>query len=126
METFRSPHTIRTKKQMRAIAAILCTAGNMMLADNASARELIQTGIASFYNAGSQLTAAHRTLPKGTRVLVVNISNGEEVCVRINDYGPAKRLKERVIDLSVPAARAIGLRDQGLTGVNIYKSPSCS
>jgi rare lipoprotein A len=56
---------------------------------------------------GGALTAAHRTLPFGTMVTVVNNSNGRTVVVRINDRGPFVR--GRVIDLSPAAARAIGI-----------------
>ena len=57
-------------------------------------------------NAGA-MTAAHRTLPFGTNVTVVNNNNGRAVVVRINDRGPFVR--GRVIDLSPAAARAIGM-----------------
>jgi rare lipoprotein A len=57
------------------------------------------------------LTAAHRTLPFGTRVRVRNPQNGREVVVRINDRGPQKR--DRIIDLSKAAAAAIGLVQVG-------------
>ena len=53
------------------------------------------------------LTAAHRTLPFGTRVRVTNSRNGRSVIVRINDRGPF--VKGRAIDLSSAAARAIGM-----------------
>lgn len=53
------------------------------------------------------MTAAHRTLPFGTRVTVTNQSNGRSVTVRINDRGPF--IKGRVIDLSKAAARKIGM-----------------
>ncbi len=53
------------------------------------------------------LTAAHKTLPFGTRVRVVNRQNGRSVVVRINDRGP--HVRGRMIDLSRAAARAIGL-----------------
>jgi rare lipoprotein A len=52
------------------------------------------------------MTAAHRTLPFGTRVRVTNKRNGRSVVVRINDRGPFVR--GRVIDLTTSAARAIG------------------
>ena len=52
------------------------------------------------------MTAAHRSLPFGTRVQVTNRKNGRSVVVRINDRGPFVR--GRVIDLSTAAARAIG------------------
>ena len=53
------------------------------------------------------MTAAHRTLPFGTRVRVTNTHNGRSVIVRINDRGPF--VKGRSIDLSSGAARAIGM-----------------
>jgi len=53
------------------------------------------------------LTAAHRTLPFGTRVRVTNRRNGRSVVVRINDRGPFVR--GRIIDLTPAAARAIGV-----------------
>ncbi len=53
------------------------------------------------------LTAAHRTLPFGTRVRVTNSRNGRSVIVRINDRGPF--VKGASIDLSSGAARAIGM-----------------
>jgi rare lipoprotein A len=59
----------------------------------------------------NDLTAAHRTLPFGTRVRVHNVQNGREVVVRINDRGP--RIKERIIDLSRAAAAALDLLQTG-------------
>jgi rare lipoprotein A len=52
-----------------------------------------------------QLTAAHPTLPLGSRVLVTNLKNGRSVEVRINDRGPL--LKGRIIDLSYAAAKEL-------------------
>ena len=63
------------------------------------------------------LTAAHRTLPCGTRVRVTNKSNGHSVTVTINDRGPF--VDGRVIDLSPAAARAI--RMAGLASVIISR-----
>ena len=90
-----------------------------------------QTGIASVYGNGdghawskttngermnpSALTAAHRTLPFGTRVSVQNLRNGKHVVVRISDRGPFVR--GRIIDLSPAGARAIGL--SGLAPVKL-------
>lgn len=62
-------------------------------------------------------TAAHRTLPLGTKVRVTNLSNHRSVIVRINDRGPFTR--HRIIDLSPAAAKALGIRDQGLMRVKI-------
>jgi rare lipoprotein A len=61
------------------------------------------------------LTAAHRTLPFGTEVTVINRDNGRSVVVRINDRGPFVR--GRVIDLSPAAARALGV--DGLASVSL-------
>lgn len=85
----------------------------------------IGSGTASYYGAGlagrptangerfnpSALTAAHRTLPFGTRLKVTNPRNGRSVVVRINDRGPFHG--NRLIDLSQEAARQIGLIQQG-------------
>jgi rare lipoprotein A len=90
-----------------------------------------QTGIASVYANGDghawsktangervnpgALTAAHRTLPFGTRVSVVNQRNGKRVVVRISDRGPFVR--GRIIDLTPAGAHAIGL--SGLAPVTV-------
>jgi rare lipoprotein A len=85
----------------------------------------VGSGLASYYGSGfagrptasgerfnpAALTAAHRTLPFGTRLKVTNPRNGRSVVVRINDRGPFHR--SRVIDLSQEAARQIGLIRQG-------------
>ena len=63
------------------------------------------------------LTAAHRTLPFNTRVRVVNLENGKSVVVRVNDRGPFK--DNRVIDLSLQAAKQIGLIAKGTAPVRI-------
>jgi rare lipoprotein A len=63
------------------------------------------------------MTAAHRSLPFGTRVRVTNLANGEQVTVRINDRGPA--IKDRIIDLSQGAAAELGFLKQGITRVRI-------
>jgi rare lipoprotein A len=84
-----------------------------------------QSGIASVYSNektangeyahADRLTAAHRTLPFGTRVLVTNLSSGRSVVVRINDRGPF--IAGRIIDLTPAGARAIG--SNGLARVSL-------
>jgi rare lipoprotein A len=90
-----------------------------------------ETGIASWY--GKQFhgrrtsngevydmyagTAAHKTLPMGTMLLVKNMANGRSTVVRINDRGPF--VKSRIIDLSYTAAKAIGMVGNGTTKVTI-------
>ncbi len=87
-------------------------------------------GLASFYgtSAGTHtatgetfdpnaMTAAHRTLPFGTRVRVTRVDNGDSVIVRINDRGPFK--PGRVIDLSEKAAENLRITDKGLAAVKL-------
>jgi rare lipoprotein A len=90
-----------------------------------------QSGIASVYGNGDghawsrtangervnpgALTAAHRTLPFGTKVSVRNLRNGKQVVVRISDRGPF--IRGRIIDLTPAAARAIGV--SGLASVQL-------
>jgi len=90
-----------------------------------------QTGMASFYgpaHAGKRtasgenfdhrdFTAAHRTLAFGTLVRVTNLSNGRTVNVKITDRGP--HIKNRVIDISLAAAREIGMQSKGITRVRL-------
>ncbi|MBW1667462.1 MAG: septal ring lytic transglycosylase RlpA family protein [Deltaproteobacteria bacterium] len=63
------------------------------------------------------LTAAHKTLPLGTVVRVVNLTNGKSAVVRVNDRGPF--VKNRIIDLSYAAAKKIGLVGPGVAEVKI-------
>jgi rare lipoprotein A len=65
----------------------------------------------------TELTAAHRTLPFGTRVRVINPGNGRSVVVRINDRGPFAG--QRIIDLSRTAAELIGIKAKGVGRVRI-------
>ena len=64
-----------------------------------------------------QLTAAHRSLPFGSKVRVTNTSNGDSVIVRINDRGPFSH--GRVIDVSHAAAREIGMHRSGTARVKL-------
>lgn len=63
----------------------------------------------------AKLTAAHRSLPFGTKVLVTNKRNGKSVIVRINDRGPF--IRGRVIDVSKAAAQNIGMVSSGTAQV---------
>lgn len=89
-----------------------------------------QCGAASWYALTSKtasgermnpaaMTAAHRSLPFGTRIKVVNKANGKSVVVRINDRGPFA--KGRVLDLSKAAAQQLGFIRSGHTPVCIDK-----
>ena len=65
------------------------------------------------------MTAAHRSLPFGTRVRVTNLANGRQVIVRINDRGPYGRDRRRIIDLSEAAARELDFLERGSTKVTV-------
>ena len=92
-----------------------------------------QTGKASYYGEWHQgkptasgekfdmnaLTAAHKTLPFGTKVKVTNLENGRSVTVRITDRGPF--VKGRVIDLSLAAAKKIDMVKAGVAKVEIRR-----
>ena len=88
-----------------------------------------ETGIAAFYGGGrtasgevsgpNGLTAAHRTLPFGTKVLVTNVRNGRTILVRVNDREPYGR--GRIIDLSRAAARELDMIRVGTTRVNVVR-----
>jgi rare lipoprotein A len=60
-------------------------------------------------------TAAHRSLPFGTRVRVTDIATSKSVIVRITDRGP--NIRGRVLDLSLGAARSLGILDRGVVGI---------
>ncbi|MEX2230940.1 MAG: septal ring lytic transglycosylase RlpA family protein [Cyclobacteriaceae bacterium] len=91
----------------------------------------VQTGKASFYAdkfegtptasgekyRHNKLTAAHKTLPFGTRVRVTNISDNESVEVVINDRGPY--VENRIVDLSKSAAEKLGFVNQGLADIKL-------
>jgi rare lipoprotein A len=84
-------------------------------------------GMASYYKSGKRtangehfnpngMTAAHRKLKFGTRLRVTNVRTGKSVVVRVNDRGPFVR--GRVIDLSLGAARVIGLTKTGVARIS--------
>jgi rare lipoprotein A len=94
--------------------------------------EFASLGIASFYTEGQQtangekfdpgaLTAAHRTLPFGTKVRVTNVATGRSVTVRINDRGPF--VAGRVVDVSYSAAESLGIVGRGVAKVKLDVVP---
>ena len=88
-----------------------------------------ESGLAAFYGGGrtasgevtgpTGLTAAHRTLPFGTMVLVTNVRNGKTVVVRIVDRGPYGR--GRIIDVSRAAARELDMIGSGTAMVSVVR-----
>jgi rare lipoprotein A len=107
-----------------ALAAILLTVGAVtQVATAGQAKKRSFSGLCAYYSererlaSGGQfdpnaLTAAHRTLPFGTRVRVTDPKTGRSVVVTINDRGPFG--KGRVIDVSLSAARALGMIGRGV------------
>jgi len=94
----------------------------------AAATQVASNGIASFYTEGTktasgekfnthELTAAHPTLPFGTRLRVTNVASGRSVTVRINDRGPYVR--GRVVDVSHAAAETLGMIGGGIAKVKL-------
>jgi rare lipoprotein A len=95
---------------------------------NAAGTQIASQGVASFYTEGTQtasgekfdtheLTAAHPTLPFGTKLRVTNVSTGRSVTVRINDRGPY--VPGRIVDVSYSAADALGMVDKGIANVKL-------
>ena len=131
------PATPSIRTRLGLAAALLLAAGTLGCATTRGvtlARDQ-QVGVASYYAHAHQgrrtasgerfdmaeMTAAHRTLPFGTRVRVTNLANGRRTVVRINDRGPFKR--KRLIDLSYAAARELGMVGRGTTRVRLEVVP---
>ena len=118
---------------LASVTALLLVAGALGCATTGSLAggRSDEVGIASYYGrehdgrrtaSGEvfdmrEMTAAHRTLPFGTRVRVTNLANGRQVTVRINDRGPFRR--GRIIDLSYAAARKLGIVGRGVAKVRV-------
>ena len=95
---------------------------------NATETQVASHGIASFYTEGTQtasgerfdtheLTAAHRSLPFGTRLRVTNVATGRSVTVRVNDRGPF--VPGRIVDVSSSAAETLGISGRGVAKVKL-------
>jgi rare lipoprotein A len=87
----------------------------------------VETGIASWYKDkrtasgerfnGTAMAAAHKKLPFGTKVRVIDLKTGKSIIVRINDRGPY--IRGRIIDLTIGAARQLGTYHRGIAKVRI-------
>ena len=111
-------------------AALLTSCARMIPPPSAGGGQAL-SGVASWYGEDFQgrltsnreiyymfdMTAAHKTLPFGTQVMVTNLNNGKSVAVRINDRGPF--VGERIIDLSYAAARVIDMVGSGTAPVRL-------
>jgi rare lipoprotein A len=95
---------------------------------HATPTQVASRGVASFYTEDQptasgekfdthDLTAAHRTLPFGTRLRVTNVATGRSVTVRVNDRGPY--IPGRVVDVSGSAANELGIVESGIAKVKL-------
>ena len=109
-------------------AAVAIAALTAPVAIDGAAHAQSWTGKASFYSHGSRtasgarydpgaMTAAHNTLPFGSRLRVTNLANQRSVLVTVNDRGPF--VGGRILDLSAGAADVIGMRQSGVAQVRI-------
>lgn len=109
-----------------AVGIIFTAGGKPALAEQK--KSFATSGMASYYGYGGRtasgerhsaqaMTAAHRSLPFGTKVRVTNASNGRSIVLRVNDRGPFVR--GRIIDVSTAAADSLGFRKRGVAKVEI-------
>jgi peptidoglycan lytic transglycosylase len=129
-EDMESP-SANTWARAAVTAAAIAAAASCATTQRAPGHPAPEVGMASYYGQAHQgkrtasgerfdrhaLTAAHRTLPFGSRVKVTNLGNGRSVVVRINDRGPF--IENRVIDLSEAAARELRFLGSGTTRVRL-------
>ena len=118
-------------KKVLFIFFLFCSQIVFSQSDSTIINKPFQTGIASYYSKQSNgartasgkilysdsLVCAHRTLPFGTKIKVMNLKNGKSVIVKVIDRGPFG--KGRVIDLSFAAADSIGILRSGLGKVEL-------
>jgi rare lipoprotein A len=114
---------------LKVIALIAFAAiATLLLSSRESQAASVQCGKASWYDLTSKtasgeyanpkaMTAAHRTLPFGTKVRVTNKNNGKSVILRINDRGPF--IRGRIIDVTKGAAYKLGFVNNGVTNVKV-------
>ena len=130
----RADFFARTGLPVTAEQAILGKPTTLHMTGEPSQPVSFQQGTASWYGPGfhnrltahgerynmNAMTAAHKTLPFGTMVLVKSPDTGKSVMVRINDRGPYAH--GRIIDLSRAAATQLGVKNHGVYRVMLYKA----
>jgi rare lipoprotein A len=131
----QKPNTASRLIRLFAAIALLCCACSAVRWPGAAGLAIgrSQVGIASFYGKRHRgqatasgelydetlLTAAHPSLPFGSRLEVTNLENSRSVIVRVNDRGPF--VANRIIDVSLAAARALGIAEDGTARVRIRR-----
>jgi rare lipoprotein A len=123
---------MREKRLIRVIMGVYAVLG-LLSAHTQADPWHSEKGLASYYSQGfdgkktasgerfspTEMTAAHRKLPLGTKVMVENLETGEKTEVKITDRGPYAAPQRRIIDLSKAAADSIGLVEQGVSPVRV-------
>ncbi|HBG96250.1 MAG TPA: septal ring lytic transglycosylase RlpA family lipoprotein [Chromatiaceae bacterium] len=113
------------------LAALFATASMSTFAGSSARPGKVLKGIASYYHDSlhgnktasgqtynrNKMTAAHKTLPLGSKVQVTDVRTGKSIVVRVNDRGPF--VKGRIIDLSRRAASKLGIIKRGTTRVRV-------
>jgi rare lipoprotein A len=116
------------------LLAVLAGCAHRQPAETAGGGDGAEVGLASYYGRRHQgrptasgapfdpaaFTCAHRTAPFGTRLRVTDLATGRSVVVTVNDRGPAVRT--RVVDLSLAAARALGMVERGVVRVRVERT----
>jgi len=121
----RAGGVLRSSTLVLAAAALVACAQPAVVTTGAQGES---HGVASFYRnqtrtasgeraSPGELTAAHRTLPFGTRVRVTDVDTGRSVTVRVNDRGPF--VPGRIVDISHSAAETLGITERGLARVKL-------
>jgi rare lipoprotein A len=127
----RSTHRHRSGLALTAAAILVAASLGCATTGPLAGGRSEEVGLASYYGREhdgrrtasgeifdmNEMTAAHRTLPFGTRVRVTDLANGRQVTVRINDRGPFRR--GRIVDLSYAAARKLGIVGRGVAKVRV-------
>ncbi len=126
---------LRTMILLISLTALAACAGSTRDPAEVGGVTSQETGLASYYGHQyhgrttangetydeNKLTAAHRTLPFGTRVRVTNLENGKEVLLRINDRGPF--VEGRIIDVSWRAAQDLDFVQEGVVKARVEVLP---
>jgi rare lipoprotein A len=125
---FFAPSRQASLHREHTMPRVASTARHTPFASHPSTTSTKMAGLASFYSEGTQtasgekfdaheLTAAHPTLPFGTKLRVTNVATGRSVTVRVNDRGPY--VPGRIVDVSYSAAQSLGMVGKGVANVKL-------
>jgi rare lipoprotein A len=123
-----SSSVVSSKSAFHSVPRVALSANHRVAPSQKRPLKFASYGLASFYEESGRtadgeefdpqaLTAAHPTLPFGTRLRVTNVSTGRSVIVRINDRGPF--IPGRIVDVSYSAAKTLGIVGRGTAEVKL-------